>query len=136
MRIAVALIATLLTTSVAHADLRSSRGRDVTLAPRTRTPTERADLTLHRVPPPAPPPGEVSVLGSLLGAVALLALGAGYVMPRGGRGGGSRGGGRGIFGSHRSGYAALTPSFKRVREVSIAPTVTPDGLHGGVSLRW
>ena len=69
------------------------------------------------------------MLGSLLGGVALVALGAGYVLPRGG---GQRRG----FGSRRSGYAALTPSLARVREVSIAPAVTPDGVHGGISLRW
>ncbi len=128
MRIAlgVALIATTLTTSVAHADLRTSRGRDVTLAPRARTPTERADLPLHRVPPPATPPVELGVLESVVGAIGLATLGVGYLKFKVG-GGGDR---------PRGGYSALVPRFKRVREVSIAPTVTPDGVHGGVSLRW
>ncbi len=123
----VALIATL-TTSVAHAELRSSRGGDVTLAPRMRTPAERADLTLHRTPPPRAPiePVELGVLESIVGAIGLATLGVGYLKFKVG-GGGDR---------PRGGYSSLMPSFKRVREVSIAPAVTPDGVHGGVSLRW
>lgn len=127
MRIALGVALTLIT-STAHAEQRfPSRAPD---APRTRVVPDRFHATPERVPPPPVKPAEVGVLGSLLGGVALVALGAGYVMPRGG---GHR---RGGFGSRRSGYAALTPSFTRVRELSIAPAVTPDGVHGGVSLRW
>lgn len=126
MRIALGVALTLITSTV-HAEQRfPSRAPD---APRTRVVPDRFHATPDRPPPPPTKPAEVGVLGSLLGGVALVALGAGYVLPRGG---GQRRG----FGSRRSGYAALTPSLARVREVSIAPAVTPDGVHGGISLRW
>lgn len=104
---------------------------DATRGPRARGPSDRVDVPLHRTPPTPLPPPELGVVESVLGVIGLSAAGVLYLKAKvrdGGTTNWNRGG--------RSGYRSLTPSWSRVREVAVAPVVTGDGVHGGMTLRW
>lgn len=141
MRIASVLVLVALTTAA-----RAERGRivprgeiarisrtdfDATRGPRTRGPADRVDVPLHRTPPTPLPPPELGVVESVLGVIGLSAAGVLYLKAKVRDGGTTNWNRRG-----RSGYRSLTPSWSRVREVGVAPVVTAEGVHGGMTLRW